>query len=516
MLRYDARSELLLYKQICADYKDVFLHSQPLCAALAKQVFDAPDSLALTDGLRSFTYAQLQKLVFKCAGVLRQHKIMCGMRVVIRMPNSLEFYIWYHAIHAVGAIAVLVPHLLHAREVENIFKQCMPDLVISDFLDSLIILENCGLSSDIFLNLSLADLPAEHEPLRHDAVRLLDDSAVVLYTSGSTGDPRGVVLSARNILTNALQSYTRMLTVDLDCEKFIAALPLSHSFGHMTGLWLPVVSASSVFVMPSISRVGLKEVFNSFKPTIFFGVPALFGALCITRGIFVDSVRLFVSGGDFLPVTIRNAFLHLFGRFICTGYGLSEASPVVGLNIMPDSNAASIITPLLPEIEYKIVSDSPGEASCGELWIKGKNVMQGYFSLADEPSGCIFDGWLATGDVVSRKKDGSLVMVGRLKDIIVFKGFNIYPQEIENILLKHSQVFQCIVVGRPHDVFGEVPVAGVVVRQGVVFDEKRILDDCKNALASYKIPHKIISFNEFPLNHLGKIDRRTVKKTLLC
>ena len=519
LLSYDERTEAEIYRQIFAEYESVFSAKLPLKAAFEKKVIDSRDYVALTDGARVFTYAQLHDMTVSLADVLRQQGIIQGMRVAIRMPNSLEFYFWYHAVQAVGAVAVLIPALLHAKEVTKIFAQCSPNLVISDASDCAELLQNCGLVGVAVLNPMVLPAPSleKHTILDDSPGRSCDDPAVILYTGGSTGDPRGIVLSARNILTNAFQSYVRVLMVGLDREKFIGALPLAHSFGHMTGLWLPLVSGSAVFVMSSVSRVGLKTAFNTFSPTIFFGVPALFGALCMTRGICLNSVKMFVSGGDFLSVTIRDSFTMLFGRYICSGYGLSEASPVVGLNISPGASSLATISPLLAGISYKIISDVPGSNASGELWIKGDNVMKGYFLAEGENGlGVSSDGWLATGDMVSQKQNGSLVMVGRRKDIIVFKGFNIYPQEVENVLMLHPDVAQAVVAGSDHELFGQVPVAGVVLRQGAVSVDKNLAEHCKNALASYKIPHKIVIFNEFPLNHLGKIDRRTVKKSLVC
>lgn len=516
LLSYDARIEAAVFEQLLVGYESVFSAPLPLRAALHKQILETPNSVAVTDGVRVLTYAQLGVLAQNCSDVLRQKGISCGMRVVIRMPNSLEFYSWYHAVHALGAVTVLIPSLLHAREVERIFAQCQPDAVISTVADCAELLQACGLSC-----IPVIDPCEKHKdaPLQQSfvGVRSCDDPAVILYTSGSTGEPRGIVLSARNILVNALQSYVRMLSIGLDTERFIAALPLAHSFGHMTVLWLPLVSGSAVYVIPAISRAALKQAFHAFQPTMFFGVPALYGALCMTSGLNVNSVKLFVSGGDFLPKMLSNAFAMLYGRYICPGYGLSEASPVVGLNIFPGQDCTESVTPILPGIAYKLVADGVEAKGAGELWIKGDNVMLGYFSANGmQGLGLSEGGWLATGDMARKKSDGSLLITGRRKEIIIFKGFNIYPQEVENALLAHPAVLQALVFEKSHDTFGQVPVACVVLRQGMSFEEKSLIEHCKMCLASYKIPHKVIYFNEFPLNHLGKIDRRTVKKTLVC
>ena len=347
--------------------------------------------------------------------------------------------------------------------------------------------------------------------------RSADEVAVVLYTSGSTGDPRGVALSVKNILTNAAQSLVRMCTLGLDedGERFLAVLPLTHAFGHMTCLWLPLINGATVYVMAGIKRKELSDVFSRFKPTAFFMVPALVGLMCTIYSLRMESVKAFVSGGDFLSSKLAVGFELLFGRRICSGYGLSEASPVVGVNVNPRADRATEITPLLAGITYKIAPSTSESDDVGELMIKSDSVFQGYLENAHEPLKTVGDdGWLATGDLVARLSDGSLMMIGRAKDVIVFKAFNIYPQEIERVLLLHPQVYMAAVVGLEHELFGQVPVAAVVTKPGARIGDKELVFLCKSHLASYKIPHKIVVLEQMPLNHLGKVDRRTVKKMI--
>lgn len=382
----------------------------------------------------------------------------------------------------------------------------------------LVVACNQALSSIPVIDVFSDDMPISGELDFGVQARELKDVAVVLYTSGSTGDPRGVALSVKNILTNAAQSLVRMCTLGLDDdgERFLAVLPLTHAFGHMTCLWLPLIAGATVYVMPGIKRKELLAAFSTFEPTAFFVVPALVGMLCTMYSLQVDSVKAFVSGGDFLSSKLATGFELLFGRRICSGYGLSEASPVVGINVDPRSSTSSVISPLLAGIEYKIVPAgadfSPGG---GELWIRGDSVFQGYLENPDEPlRTSLIDGWLPTGDLVELAADGSLSMIGRCKDVIVFKAFNVYPQEVERVLLLHSQVYMAVVIGLEHEIFGQIPVAAVAIKPGARVEEKELVSLCKEHLASYKIPHKVVTLDELPLNHLGKIDRRTVKKMI--
>ena len=517
MFTYDAREEAEMLSQVYDELKSVFAASNPLHALLVKRTLEYSDQLALTDGSASFSYADLLIRINKRACLLQRQGVKAGTRVLMWLPNSCLFYEWYHAIHEVGAIVVLVPSTLHEAEATRIFMQCQPSIVIAEASRAQAVLGAAGLSSSIFLDAAYDVNAEQFEDVQESDGRKLDDVAVILYTSGSTGDPRGVALSVRNILTNAAQSFVRMMTLGLNeqGERFLVVLPLAHAFAHMTCLWLPLIAAAQIYVLSVIKKYEIKNGFKNFAPTVFFLAPVLVGLLCSMPDICFDSVKVFISGGDFLPVRFAQAFEMLFGRRICSGYGLSEAGPVVGVNVDPRSTATSAITPFLQGIEYKIVQQKDELCEMGELWISGNNVFQGYFEGADVPLRSILvDGWLPTGDLVSLMPNGSVHMVGRCKEIIVFKGFNVYPQEIERVLLSHKDIQFAVVVGQEHETFGQIPVSWVTARPGMSVDIQDVVQHCKNHLASYKIPHKIIVVDQIPLNHLGKLDRKIVKKMM--
>ncbi len=516
---YNIQLEQEHLSDVLADLESVFSSPNPLYTLLHQKVLAAPARCAVTDGAISFSYAQLFHQVLGCAQQLSERGVTSGARIALYLPNIPNFYVWYHALHAVGAIIHLVPVSLHEREIARIFEHAQPFLVVTDSLLRMqqIYVCNENLRAIPVLDVSHMLAPSSDVLVAVQHGRRDDDVAVILYTSGSTGDPRGVALSVKNILTNAAQSLVRMCTLGLDDdgERFLAILPLSHAFGHMTCLWLPLIAGATVYIMPVVKRKDLAHAFAVFKPTAFFMVPALAGLMCTMHTLQMDSVKAFVSGGDFLSSKIAAAFELLFGRRICSGYGLSEASPVVGIQVNPRADTSVFISPLLPGISYKIIPVHAESVGSGELMLQGDGIFQGYFERYDQPlKKVLVDGWLPTGDLVRQAASGDLAMIGRSKDVIVFKGFNIYPQEVERVLLMHPSVYMAVVVGIEHESFGEIPVAVVALRQGMLVTEKELVGMCKQHLASYKIPHRIIVRSEMPLNHVGKIDRRTVKKMI--
>jgi len=516
---YSAQLEQEHFNDVIADLQFVFSSPNPLYELLHQKVLASPTRCAVTDGVISFSYAELFQRVLACAQQLAAHGVSARARVALYAANTPVFFAWYHALHAVGAIIMLVPVSLHEREVARIFEKGRPSVIIAEPAKmELVVACNEMLRAIPVIDVDSDVIPTNEELDLGVQGRMLEDVAVVLYTSGSTGDPRGVALSVKNILTNAAQSLVRMcrLGLDDDGERFLAVLPLTHAFGHMTCLWLPLIAGATVFVMPGIKRKELLAAFSSFEPTAFFMVPALVGLLCTMYSLQVDSVKAFVSGGDFLSSKLAAGFELLFGRRICSGYGLSEASPVVGINVYPRASTSSLISPLLVGIEYKITpSVSDSSPAVGELMIRSDSVFQGYLEDPDMPlRTTLIDGWLPTGDLVEELADRSLNMIGRCKDVIVFKAFNVYPQEVERVLLLHPHVYMAVVIGLEHELFGQTPVAAVVVKPGATVEEKALVSLCKEHLASYKIPHKIVIYDQLPLNHLGKIDRRTVKKMI--
>jgi long-chain acyl-CoA synthetase len=514
-MRYSAEHEKNIYDISFKSFADVFSDKLPLHEAFIKIASENSESCAITEGGRTIIFKEFLLEVSRRALYLDQYGILAGDKIILLLPNSAEFYFWYHALHGVGAVVILVSLALHDQEILHILSQAQPVGVVFSTTE---VAARFNFERMSFVSIQVDQIIFEKGFCEFNArnQRKLSDPAVILYTSGSTGRPRGVVLSAKNILVNALQNHARFLILGLKRERFLVILPLTHSFGHMTCLWMPLISASSVHIVSQISRNEIKKVIDTWRPTFFFGVPAFFLLLLSIARLNLEFVKFFVSGGDFLSVAVQEFFMSVFGRHICSGYGLSEASPVVGLNIHPGKTDANIIDPFLVGIKYKIVFDNDLSDTVGELLISSETTFLGYFSGdLDRLESPIVDGWLSTGDLVKKNELGQIQLVGRKKDIIIFKGFNIYPEEIERVLMMNINVFKVVAVGIEHQTYGQIPIVAIQLQQGAQFDHSEYLNLCKSNLASYKIPHKFVLMESLPLNSLGKVDKKTVKKMVL-
>jgi long-chain acyl-CoA synthetase len=477
-------------------------------------------SVALIDKDKNITYHELWFRALSIAKLLDQNGVKCRDKVLVYCENSVEFYIFYYATWLRGAVTIPVNTFLHEKELAHVIRDAAPKCILTQTKFEPVlakILDNELVSS---LPPRITEKAINWESF-HSGVEDIfvndnldpDELALLLYTSGTSGVPKGVMLSSKNIITNAIQDYARLRLFSCEKECFFAVLPLFHVFAQNTCVWLPLMTGSSVIVVHKIERQNIIEGLLK-KPTIFFGFPALFGLLCLMKNAPISSIKIFVSGADAMPDKVRAAFAMIYGRKICSGYGLTEASPVIAIN-HDDENAPTdgVGRPL-----YGItcdIRDEEGKSlpidSIGSLWVKGDNIMLGYFNAPHETERVLKDGWLNTGDLASISREGELAIRGRTKDIIIHKGFNIYPQEVENVLMLHPAVTKVAVVGKAEAVSGQVPIAFVATREDKVEIEKSLKKLCMDNLAAYKIPRKIICLDDLPMSPSGKVDKKRLQ-----
>lgn len=484
-----------------------------------------PHHQALIDSEKTLSYKEFFYYASRLSKKLLSMGICSRDRVILYSENSIEFYIAYFAVWQIGAVIVPINTFLHERELTYIINDAEPTLIISSptlikNIQTLLTPETLTsvpqlLSTEEIDSSSLIPDTAEEE-LENFIITALeyDELCTLLYTSGTTGSPKGVMLSSRNILTNTMQGYARFMLCGLtNVERFFCVLPLFHVFAQNTCLWLPVMTGSSVIIVRKIDRKLILEGLLK-KPTVFFGFPALYGLLCLMKNAPLDSIKLFVSGADMLPDKIRSAFALIYGRRICAGYGLSEASPVVGVNEQNESLPTNVIGKPVTGLTFEI-RDEHGKVlptgTIGTLWIKGDNIMMGYYKSPEATALVLQDEWLNTGDLASYDKAGNIAITGRIKDIIIHKGFNIYPAEIENVLLKHPTVFKAAVVGLEEDASGQIPVAYVAVKDRTSDLENALRELCLHNLAAYKVPRKFICLDDLPMNATGKVDKKQLR-----
>lgn len=487
---------------------------QLLCEKFKQRiVLDAPG--------RMVTYAQLQSLSQQVAKKFQAAGIVTGDRVLIYYENSIEFYVGYLATWLLHAVPVPVNTFLHEKELAHIIHDAEPKLIFA----------MPGFSEKLNVLLSEGFVPALPQIMTGDEIDWQaqadndkvvpasklgpDDLALLLYTSGTTGVPKGVMLSSRNAITNAIQAYVRFQSAGLQGgERLFCVLPLFHAFAQNVCIWFAMITGSTVILVPRIDRKLILEALQR-NPTVFFGFPALYGLLCLMKKAPLDTIKLFVSGADALPDKIRAGFAMIYGRRICSGYGLTEAAPVVAVDIGSEEQPTNFVGKSLPGIELQLRGDDGKiveQGQVGTLWIKGDNIMMGYYHAPQSTDQVLVDGWLNTGDLVSIDKAGNIAIRGRSKDLIIHKGFNIYPQEVENVLLKHPHVFKAAVVGKTEEMSGQIPVAYVAVRQSDhKLTEEGLRKLCNEHLAAYKIPRQIICLEDLPMNSTGKVDKKQLK-----
>jgi long-chain acyl-CoA synthetase len=473
------------------------------------------DTIAIMNQDEKISYKKLYALACAFSKKLReQYGLKPRDKAIICFENAPQFYIAYFALWQAGIIVAPVNTFLKEKELSYIIADAQPALIFTSadrvelFKKSADNLPPIVTENDI----DDADESAEIEDTIIDLEP--EELAALLYTSGTTGLPKGVMLSSKNIMTNVLQIAA--LLGKPEEERILGVLPLFHSFAQNTCVWSAIFYGITIILVPKIERRYILEGL-AHKPTIFLGVPALYGLLCLMKTAPLDSIRLFVSGGDALPDKIRAAFGLIYRRKLVNGYGLTETTPVISANLGEETVPASNVGAPLVGVECAIRNEEGKDLPQGEigiLWVKGDNVMLGYYNAQEATDKILKDGWLNTGDLAYLDSKGRIVITGREKDLIIHKGFNIYPQEIENVILLHANVIRVAVVG-VQDSDGEVPVAFVQLRNADPAAEKELKKLCMQHLATYKIPRQFYcDTKELPTTATGKIDKKILRAQL--
>lgn len=484
---------------------------------LQRAYHNFPDNIALIAPASSITYKELYGRANMLAQILVSKGLKRSDRVLLFFENSVEFYIGYFAIVQSGGVVAPLNTFLHETELRHIVNDAKPVLVVTHS-SHVALFNTVGVASERIVTEQSIDLQTIVPESFYDApITLLQphEMAALLYTSGTTGMPKGVMLSSRNIIINAIQGLARSQMTE--SERVFAVLPLFHSFSQNVCVWAGMLSGCSVIIVPKIDRRFIATALKH-EPTIFVGVPALFGLLCLMKTAPFPRVKLFVSGGDTLPDKIRMLFGLLYRRNICNGYGLTEASPFVAADLEDVTEPTSCVGRPLIGIDAAIFDEQGAhmkQGDIGHLVLKGDNIMMGYYNSPELTQAAIKDGWLHTGDLAYLDVHGKIIITGRIKDLIIHKGFNIYPPEVENIILSHANVIRVAVIGRVDEEFGELPVAFVQIRTKQEGIEKELKALCLKNLAGYKVPREfMVSTDELPTTATGKVDKKVLRKRL--
>ncbi|WP_027963868.1 fatty acid--CoA ligase family protein [Halalkalibacillus halophilus] len=344
-----------------------------------------------------------------------------------------------------------------------------------------------------------------------------DDTAVILYTSGTTGKPKGAMLTHKNLYSNA-RDTAEYLDIN-ENDRVIAALPMFHVFCLTVALNAPLVNGSTILIVPKFSPDAVFQVAREQEATVFAGVPTMYNYLLQypnEEEKDFSKIRLCISGGASMPVALLEKFEQNFNVQVSEGYGLSEASPVTCFNPLDRPRKAGSIGTDITNVDNKVVDENGEEVprgQVGELTVKGPNVMKGYYKMPEETNASIKDGWLFTGDMAQQDEEGYFYIVDRKKDLILVGGYNVYPREVEEVLYGHDHITEVAVIGVPDPNLGEAVIAFVVSDdESVTTEELQSL--CAEQLAKYKLPKEINFLDELPKNTTGKILRRSLRDQL--
>ncbi len=295
-------------------------------------------------------------------------------------------------------------------------------------------------------------------------------------------------------------------------------LPLFHSFTITTSLLLPIFVGARIILLPGIAREQIRQTIIKQKPTIMLGVPTVYNMFANAQVSFfsrlLNPIRVYVCGGAPLAPEIHRQFEKKYKRFLLEGYGLSEASPVVSLNPAGKTKPSSAGLPV-PGVRVKVINDQGrdlGTNEVGELLVRGPNVMQGYWRNSEATRQAIKDSWLYTGDLARIDEGGYIYIVGRKKELIIVRGMNVYPREIEEVLYRHPAVAEAAVIGVSDPNRGEIPKGIVALKKNFQVSEKELKDFCRQHLAAYKVPHSIEFRSELPKTGSGKISKRHLRQ----
>ncbi|MER5686693.1 long-chain fatty acid--CoA ligase [Streptomyces sp. NPDC002205] len=477
-----------------------------------------PDRAALRLGDAAVSYRTLDQRSARMAGLLHDRGVKPGDRVAIMLPNTPEFALAYFGVLRAGGIIVPMNPLLKSREVAYYLGNSGARLLFTwhAFADEARTgaqqaeAEAVVVSPGAFDELLVSAPPVEDLTDRHE-----DDTAVILYTSGTTGQPKGAELTHANLTRNCDIVATELLRLTADDVVF-GGLPLFHAFGQTCTLNAAVASGACLTLLPRFDAGKALGILAGHGVTVFAGVPTVFSRMLQQpdRGAYDDSrLRVSLSGGAAMPVQVLHDFQAAFHCPVLEGYGLSETSPVASFNtLQAGPRPGSVGTPIRG-VEMRVVDKDGKEVphgETGEITIRGHNVMKRYWRRPEETAAAIRDGWLHTGDLGRVDQDGYFWIVGRTKDVIIRGGYNVYPREIEAVLYEHPAVADAAVVGLPNPDLGEEVGAAVVLKPGAHTTAEELRDYVKGQVAAYKYPRKVWITDTLPKGPTGKVLKREI------
>jgi len=477
----------------------------------------------------TWTYSALDIATDGVAASLAARGVLPGERVALYCPNGAEFVVAYLGILKAGAVVVPINLLLNPHEIAFMlgdagaralfFHAAFAEQAAAALAGAPVVALRIGIGLEQDGDVADCHLHQLVQPEQAPAVQIdpVADAAVILYTSGTTGRPKGAVLTHANLASNA-HAVAEALDLTPATDRFLVVLPMFHAFAGTVGILTPLLAGAALVPVPRFDPQAITQAIEMHHATIFLGVPSLYAVLMRLDDAQVAlwrSVRLCISGGAALPQALMQAFEQRFQVPMLEGDGPTECGPVTAVNRPDGPRKPGSIGPPIPGVEMRI-SDPEGhwlsDGEHGEVCVRGPSVMRGYWNLPEDTAQSFFGDWFRTGDVGWRDADGCFYLVDRIKDLIISNGINVYPRIIEEMLVRHPSVAEAAVVGEPNRVHGEIPIAYVTSAPQQQADDAELKAWCRQHLGSHEIPRRIEVVDALPKNAAGKILKRELRR----
>lgn len=500
--------------------------SMSVAAIVAESATRTPDGTALIVGAERLTYRELWDQTKAYAGALRDQGIGPGDAVAVLIPNVADFARVYYAVLALGGVVVPVHALLKAREIDYVLQDSGAKLLVcagpllgegekgASQAGVQVITVLAPGNNDLR---SLETVAALAAPIHTYVPRKPSDTATILYTSGTTGKPKGALGTHFALVQQVLVLLTDTFEMRRGDVVF-GGLPLFHTFGQTCVLNAGLAAGATVVLCPKFTGSAALELMQEHEVNIFFGVPTMYVALleaAKTSPVRTDALRYCVSGGASLPVTVIEKFRDVFHVEIYEGYGLTETSPVASFNHVGTTPRPGTVGTAIWGVDVEIARPEITDAiellprgELGELVVRGHNLFKGYLNNPDATAEAIVDGWFRTGDLGTKDEDGYLRILDRKKEMIIRNGYNVYPREVEEVLNQHPEVVTAAVFGVPDQIHGQEVAAALVLTAGSTTTAEDIGDYARTHLAAYKYPRIVELVTELPQGPSGKILKR--------
>ncbi|WP_445258783.1 long-chain-fatty-acid--CoA ligase [Nocardioides aurantiacus] len=488
-----------------------------LASILAEAARRTPDHVAVVEGEARVTYAELWRDALVRAAALQQRGLGPGARVALLAPNVTDFVRSYYGIVAAGGVVVPIPTLLNAEEGTYLVQASGAELLLHHASYAEVAAAVSGTTGVAVLD--VVDLPGDTAPLPAHVTREADDPAVIFYTSGTTGRPKGAVLTHLNLVLNATTNAFDGNPIRRD-DVVMGCLPLFHTFGQSVSMNSTFRVGATLVLQPRFEPTEALRLMSEHRTTLFFGVPTMYiQLLAAARSVSpLPQLRECVSGGASLPVAVLEEFEQTFATTIFEGYGLSETSPSASVNQPWYGTRAGTVGHPIWGVDVEVADEHVLDevrllprGELGEIVIRGHNVFAGYLDDPDATAAAIVDGWFRSGDIGRRDEDGFIWIVDRTKDLVIRGGFNVYPREVEEVLMRHPDVAQVAVIGLPDDQQGEEVCAVVVPAPDATVEPAELVAWAREHLAGHKYPRVVHVVDELPVGPTHKVLKRELR-----